>query len=64
MKLIRGMKDLPYEDSLRKFWLFSLEKIKLHGDLIASIQYLTVAYKGRQRGLFIRNCSDRTRSNG
>jgi len=37
--------------------LFSLEKRKLWGDL-------TVAYRKAGKGLFGRECSDRTRSNG
>ncbi|KAJ7397103.1 hypothetical protein BTVI_138701 [Pitangus sulphuratus] len=64
MKLTRGLKHLPYEDKLRKLSLFSLEKRRLRGDLIAAFQYLEVAFKEDREGLFIRNCSDRARSNG
>ncbi|OWK62560.1 hypothetical protein RLOC_00012635 [Lonchura striata] len=39
MKLIRGMKDYPCEDMLRKLGLCSLEKRMLYGDLIATFQY-------------------------
>jgi len=41
--------------------LFSLEKRKLWGDLIAAFQYLKEAYRKAGEGLVTRMCSDRTR---
>jgi len=51
--MIRGVKHLSYEERLREFRLFSLEKRTLRGDLIA-FQYLKGAFKKGREGLFTR----------
>ncbi|GAB0208032.1 hypothetical protein GRJ2_003268900 [Grus japonensis] len=63
-KMIRGLEQFSYEDRLRELGLFSLEKRRLRGDLIAAFQYLKEAYKKDGEGLFMRASRTRTRGNG
>jgi len=53
-----------YESRIRVLKLFSLEKRRLLGDLIAAFQYLKGTYKKDGDKLFSRACCNRTRGNG
>ena len=62
--MIRGLEPLSCEEGLRELGLFSLEKRRLWGDLIAAFQYLQGAYKQEGKWVFMRVDSNRTRRNG
>jgi len=62
--MITRMEQLSCEERLRGLGLFSLEKRRLWGDLIAAFQYLKGAYKKAGEELYTRAWSDRIRGNG
>ena len=58
------LEHLSYEEKLRELGMFSLQKRRLRGDLIAAFQYLNGAYKKDGKVLFTWVDNDRRRGNG
>ena len=64
IRLVKGLENMPYEEQMKDFGLFSLGKSTLMGDLIAAFIYLKCDFSKSGIGLFSLVTGDRMRGSG
>uniref|UniRef100_A0A670K9H8 Reverse transcriptase domain-containing protein n=1 Tax=Podarcis muralis TaxID=64176 RepID=A0A670K9H8_PODMU len=63
-KMVKGLETMPYEERLRELGMFSLEKRRLRGDMIAMFKYIKGCHIEEGERLFSAAPEKWTRSNG
>ena len=62
--MFRGLEDKPYEENLKELGMFSLEKRRLRGAMIALFKYLKCSPTEEGQNLFSIILEYRTHNNG
>ena len=63
-RVIRGLETKPYGERLKELGMFSLEKRRLRGDMIALFKYLKGCHTEEGQDLFLIIAEFRTQNNG
>jgi len=61
---VKGLENLPYEERVKEFGLFSLGKRRLRGDFITAFQYLKGGYREDRGSPCLRSPVEKTRCSG
>ncbi|XP_062838789.1 uncharacterized protein LOC134299554 isoform X1 [Anolis carolinensis] len=63
-KMIKGLENKPYEERLKELGMFSLQKRRLRGDMIAIYKYVRRSHREEGASLFAAALETRTLNNG